>query len=93
MQAEVNILSGTSPCPSARPGGSGGVVLICSLGRGWARVSGSATGLAGQPRARVLLPDLGAAGLHPAGVFGTQYFSKALLTLGLLPLKVRPEEQ
>ena len=41
MQAEVNILSGTSPCPSARPGGSGGVVLICSLGRGWARVSGN----------------------------------------------------
>ena len=83
----LKLLSGKSRCPSARL-----PALVCSHGQGWAPVSDGAARLAAGPCVFVLLSDLGDAGLHPAGVFGTQDFSKALFTLGL-PMKVRPEEQ
>lgn len=82
----LKLLPGKSRCPSARLS-----ALVCPHGQGWALVSDGAARLAAGPCAFVLLSDLGDAGLHPAGVFRTQDFSKALFTLGL-PVQVRPEE-
>lgn len=79
----LKILLGSLTVPQ---GGLRGLLL--SHGQGWALGAGGAAG----PRAFVWPFDLGAAGPHPAGVFGTQEFSKPVFALGL-PARVRPEEQ